>query len=98
MRVNVIGTYLVTRTFVPLLLKRNTRAVVQISSGMGSIAFNRLGMTEPEKNPVGNRSIAYTASKAALNMRKCMGLDICLSACVHVVTLFARHGSCIQGT
>ena len=70
MRVNVIGTYLVTRTFLPLLLKRNTRTVVQISSGLGSIASNRLAMTEPEKNPIGNRFIAYNASKAAINMRE----------------------------
>lgn len=69
MRVNVIGTYLVTRTFLPLLLKRETRAVVQISSGLGSIANNRLAMTDPEKNPIGNRFIAYNASKAAINMQ-----------------------------
>ena len=70
LKVNVVGPYLVTRTFVPLLLKRNTRTVVQISSGLGSITRNRLGMTDPEKNPVGNKWIAYNASKAALNMRK----------------------------
>lgn len=70
MRVNVIGTYLVTRSFLPLLLKRNTRAVVQLSSVLGSIAFNRLAMTDPKKNPMGNRFIAYNASKAAINMRK----------------------------
>ena len=55
----------------PLLLKKQARMVVQISSGLGSITRNRLGMTEPEKNPVANRWIAYNASKAALNMRKC---------------------------
>ena len=70
LKVNVVGPYLVTRTFVPLLLKRNTRTVVQMSSGLGSITRNRLGMTDPEKNPVGNKWIAYNASKAALNMRK----------------------------
>ena len=74
MRVNVVGPYLVTRTFVPLLMKRNTRTVVQISSGLGSITRNRLGMTDPEKNPIGNAFIAYNSSKAALNMRKYMGI------------------------
>ncbi|DBA71352.1 TPA: hypothetical protein ACH3X2_011162 [Trebouxia sp. C0005] len=69
LKVNVVGPYLVTRTFVPLLLKRNTRTVVQMSSGLGSITRNRLGMTDPEKNPVGNKWIAYNASKAALNMQ-----------------------------
>ena len=75
MRVNVVGPYLVTRTFLPLLLKRNTRTVVQISSGLGSITRNRLGMTEPEKNPIGNAFIAYNSSKAALNMRKYMATE-----------------------
>lgn len=41
-----------------------------MSSGLGSTTINRLGMTNPEKNPAGNRWIAYGASKAALNMRK----------------------------
>ena len=86
MRVNVVGPYLVTRTFLPLLMKRNTRTVVQISSGLGSITRNRLGMTEPEKNPIGNAFIAYNSSKAALNMRKYMGtglkpkLSVCAAA------------------
>lgn len=71
LKVNVVGPYLVTRTFVPLLLKRNTRTVVQISSGLGSLTRSRLGITDPKKNPVGNKWIAYNASKAALNMRKC---------------------------
>ncbi|DBA71249.1 TPA: hypothetical protein ACH3X2_011067 [Trebouxia sp. C0005] len=69
LNVNVVGPYLVTRTFVPLLLKRNTRTVVQMSSILGSLTRNRLGMTDPKKNPLGNRCIAYQASKAALNMQ-----------------------------
>ncbi|MCJ1302257.1 hypothetical protein MMC08_005060 [Hypocenomyce scalaris] len=69
LKVNVVGPYLVTRTFVPLLLKRNTRTVVQISSGLGSLTRSRLGITDPKKNPVGNKWIAYNASKAALNMQ-----------------------------
>ena len=66
-----MGTFLVTRTLLPLLFKKQTRTIVQISSGLGSISGNRVGMTEPEKNPVANKWIAYNASKAALNMRKC---------------------------
>lgn len=91
MRVNVVGPYLVTRTFLPLLLKRNARTVVQISSGLGSITRNRLGMTEPEKNPIGNAFIAYNSSKAALNMRKYMGTEASQSCpCVLSYTMFAR--------
>ncbi|DBA88273.1 hypothetical protein WJX77_010725 [Trebouxia sp. C0004] len=40
-----------------------------MSSGLGSITTSRLGMIDPEKNPVGNRWIAYNASKAAFNMQ-----------------------------
>ena len=83
MRVNVIGTYLVTRTFLPLLLRRNTRTIVQISSGLGSISINRLAMTDPEKNPMGNRFIAYNASKAAINMREYINcIQLRVSVCV----------------
>lgn len=68
--VNVVGKFLTTKAFLPLLRKRHTKRILQMSSGLGSISINRLGMTNPEKNPVGNRWIAYGASKAALNMRK----------------------------
>jgi NAD(P)-dependent dehydrogenase (short-subunit alcohol dehydrogenase family) len=84
LKVNVVGPYLVTRTFVPLLLKKNTRTVVQMSSGLGSITRNRLGMTDPEKNPVGNKWIAYNASKAALNMR-----EYCLHEYAFAAVFFA---------
>jgi len=91
LKVNVMGPYLVTRTFVPLLLKRNTRTVVQISSGLGSITRNRLGMTEPEKNPVGNKWIAYNASKAALNMRKYCEHEYAVAAVSFVLQLARSH-------
>ncbi len=87
LKVNVVGPYLVTRTFVPLLLKRHTRTVVQMSSGLGSITRNRLGMTDPEKNPVGNKWIAYNASKAALNMRKCCQHEYAVAAVILVLQL-----------
>ncbi|KAL3148210.1 hypothetical protein ABBQ38_014207 [Trebouxia sp. C0009 RCD-2024] len=50
-------------------MKRNTKVIVQISSALGSITRSRLGMTDPEKNPLSNKWIAYSASKAALNMQ-----------------------------
>ncbi len=77
LKVNVVGTFLVTKTFLPLLMKKNTRTVVQISSGLGSLTRNRLGITAPDQNPVADKWIAYNASKAALNMRKHMSLALC---------------------
>ena len=91
LKVNVVGPYLVTRTFVPLLLKRNTRTVVQMSSGLGSITRNRLGMTDPEKNPVGNKWIAYNASKAALNMRKYCQHEYAVAAILSALQLARPH-------
>ena len=107
LKVNVVGPYLVTRTFVPLLLKRNTRTVVQISSGLGSLTRSRLGITDPKKNPVGNKWIAYNASKAALNMRKCdawrhavtaaEGLDCCMPAQSLLCCLCEQHAVLVAG-
>ena len=38
-----MGPFLVTQAFYPLLKKRNTRTVVNISSTLGSISTNRSG-------------------------------------------------------
>lgn len=54
--VNVGGTHLVTRNLYPLLVKSDTKQIVNISSGMASLAKNRGGTT------------AYRVSKTALNM------------------------------
>ena len=70
LNVNVVGTFLVTRAFIPLLKKKPSRTIVNISSGLGSISQNRLAFTAPNKNPVGKLWIAYNASKAGLNMRE----------------------------
>ena len=70
MNVNVVGTFLVTKAFLPLLRKKPSRVVVNMSSGQGSISHNRLAFTHPERNPLGAQWIAYNASKAAVNMRE----------------------------
>ena len=70
MNVNVVGTFLVTKAFIPLLKNKQSRVAVNISSGQGSISRNRLAFTDPDKNPLGAQWIAYNASKAALNMRE----------------------------
>ncbi len=74
MKVNVVGVFLTTKAFVPLLKKKQSRTIVQISSIFASISFNRLGMTNPEKNPAADKLIAYNASKAAVNMRESCSL------------------------
>lgn len=66
LKVNVVGSFLVTQAFYALLKKRNTRTIVNVSSGVGSIAAQRAGSV-----PVAGKVIAYASSKAALNMRAC---------------------------
>jgi len=62
---NVIGVFRVTKAFLPLLRKSNHGRIVNMSSGLGSLTR--------QANPngglaVGNMLLAYSASKAALNM------------------------------
>lgn len=56
LQVNVVGPFLVTLYFLPLLRKKQTRAVVHTSSICGSIAGARKGM-------FGGNIIAYNSSK-----------------------------------
>ncbi|KAG0173402.1 hypothetical protein DFQ28_001575 [Apophysomyces sp. BC1034] len=56
---NVAGTARVTVPFLELLRKRNTRKIINISSVMGSIAFDR---------GTGSLAPAYCVSKTAENM------------------------------
>ncbi len=64
MNTNTVGSFRVTQAFYPLLKKRQTRTVVNVSSGAGSIAVNRGGMKD-----LTGKIVAYASSKAALNMR-----------------------------
>ena len=59
---NVVGPFLVTKYFLPLLKKKQTRVVVNTSSVCGSISANFNG-------DFGGMLLAYNSSKAAINMR-----------------------------
>ncbi|KAL3131420.1 hypothetical protein ABBQ38_007732 [Trebouxia sp. C0009 RCD-2024] len=69
LKINVLGPFTMTTNFLPLLRKKQSRAVVNMSSGLASISTNRLYISDHEKMPLGNRWIAYNSSKAALNMQ-----------------------------
>lgn len=61
---NVLGVIRVTQAFVPLLERSAAPVIVNVSSGMGS-----LGVTsDPERLESTLVSLAYSPSKAALNM------------------------------
>jgi NAD(P)-dependent dehydrogenase (short-subunit alcohol dehydrogenase family) len=61
---NVLGVVRVTRAFLPLLERSPNPVVVNVSSGMGSIAVT----SDPERLESTIVSLAYPASKTALNM------------------------------
>ncbi|MGW4768612.1 SDR family NAD(P)-dependent oxidoreductase [Nocardia sp. NPDC004278] len=61
---NVYGPIRVTRAFLPLLQKADNPRVVMVSSAAGSFAV----VTDPEQPVSKMHELAYTSSKAALNM------------------------------
>ena len=69
-----VGPFLVTQAFYPLLKKRETRTIVNVTSVLGSVSLQRAG-----NNPLSGKVTAYTSSKAALNMRaRPAGLFCCV--------------------
>jgi NAD(P)-dependent dehydrogenase (short-subunit alcohol dehydrogenase family) len=61
---NVFGVVRVTQAFVPLLLRSDGPVVVNVSSGMGSLAVT----TDPARLESTIVGLAYPSSKTALNM------------------------------
>ena len=69
-KVNFLGTLLVTRAFLPLLLAGKQRKIVNISTGYGSIQMHASLISRPNPSVLGSSNLGYASSKAALNMRK----------------------------
>jgi NAD(P)-dependent dehydrogenase (short-subunit alcohol dehydrogenase family) len=61
---NVVGIVRVTQAFVPLLERSDNPVIVNVSSGMGSLAVT----TDPERLESTIVSLGYPTSKAAVNM------------------------------
>ena len=61
---NVFGVFAVTQAFLPLLRKSEAGRIVNLSSGLGSLAQN----SDPTWQYAGVKAAAYNSSKAALNM------------------------------
>ena len=59
---NVFGLFAVTKAFLPLLRKSAAGRIVNVSSALGSLAT----MSDPQR--LENKSLAYSSSKAAVNM------------------------------
>jgi NAD(P)-dependent dehydrogenase (short-subunit alcohol dehydrogenase family) len=61
---NVLGIVRVTHAFLPLLEKSSNPVIVNVSSGMGSLAYT----TDPQRLESTINSLSYTSSKSAVNM------------------------------
>jgi NAD(P)-dependent dehydrogenase (short-subunit alcohol dehydrogenase family) len=61
---NVVGLVRVTQAFTPLLARSSNPVIVNVSSGMGSIAIT----SDPERFESTLIGLQYPASKAAVNM------------------------------
>ncbi|MBX9645863.1 MAG: SDR family oxidoreductase [Xanthobacteraceae bacterium] len=64
LRTNFLGALAVTQAMLPLLLKARSARIVNVSSGLGSLAING----DPANPFAAVKLIGYSASKAALNM------------------------------
>lgn len=89
LKVNVVGPFLTTTAFLPLLRKKQSRVVVNMSSGLGSIAANRQA-SGPTANGTAMNTLmlGYCSSKAALNMQNSILANVlgaegfcCLALC-----------------
>lgn len=76
-----------SKHFLPLLMKKKTRVIVNSSSICGSISAassNSIG----GENPLGSVLLPYNTSKAALNMREqlqpCNHMWQCTALCLHI--------------
>ncbi|KAK9844534.1 hypothetical protein WJX74_003700 [Apatococcus lobatus] len=67
LRTNVVGPFLVTRAFLPLLKKKQTRTVVNLGSCLGSCTA--VAGTITNTNPMHSGFLAYNSSKSAINMQ-----------------------------
>ena len=69
LNINVVGTFAVTKAFLPLLKKGQKKTIMNITSDAAclSLMASQLKVKEPIDAGMG---LSYKASKAALNMRK----------------------------
>ena len=73
--VNVVGTYAVSKAFLPLLRKGTNKTIVNISSDAGCHAQNA-SFIHDDKPSEGGVGLSYRTSKAALNMGEALSCNL----------------------
>lgn len=88
LNINVVGTFAVTKAFLPLLKRGEKKTIMNITSDAAclSLMASQLKVKEPIDAGLG---LSYKASKAALNMRKPCCLLPCFGTCM--TCLFLSH-------
>lgn len=81
---NVVGTFAVTKSFLPLLRAGHKKVIVHISSNAASLSRNQQGIKQAGFTDA-SLALSYRASKAAVNMRtRQQGLCFTDLSCVAV--------------
>ena len=83
-KTNTVGPFLCTRAFLPLLLKKQKRVIVNVSSRLASIVDKvdiLHGRPLPAELPhlpefTAGHGLAYSCSKAAVNMGMCPTVSV----------------------
>lgn len=65
---NVLGTFSVTRSFLPSLKAGHKKVIVHISSNAASLSRNQSGIKKDGRTDA-SLALSYRASKVAVNMR-----------------------------
>ena len=67
--INVVGTFSVTKTFLPLLKAGKRKTIIHISSNAASLSRNYTHIHQDGLSE-GSLALSYRASKVAINMGK----------------------------
>ena len=69
LNINVVGTWAVTKAFLPLLKKGNQKTILNITSDAACLSLMAAQLQKEEPMVDVGMALSYKASKAALNMR-----------------------------
>lgn len=84
--INVVGTFAVTKAFLPMLKHGRKKTIVNISSDAASLTLMNSYLHDPDAID-GGKGLSYKASKCAVNMRKPRVLLQTITTCTSAVRM-----------